>query len=111
MSLQTITAIVRSALLEAVEQRLRAAGVDGLSVSRVKGFGNYADFYSREWLTEHMRIEVFARSDQVDVVREAIIGAARTGEPGDGIIAVHSLDEIIRIRDGVPADATTVMSA
>jgi len=105
VALRKVTAIVRSAVLEAVEERLIAAGVKGITVTRVKGFGEYADFYSREWLSEHMRIEIFTHRDRVDTVREAIMGAARTGEPGDGIIAVLPVEQLYRIRDGTTAES------
>ena len=105
MQLRKVTAIVRSGLLEAVEERLIGVGVRGVTITRVKGFGEYADFYSRDWLTEHVRIEIFMSADRVAVVRDAIMSAARTGEQGDGIIAVLPLEELYRIRDG--ATATT----
>lgn len=107
MALRKVTAIVRSALLEAVEEQLIAVGVKGITVTRVKGFGEYADFYSREWLTDHMRIEIFTNANRVAIVREAIMSAAQTGEPGDGIIAVLPVEELYRIRDG----ATAAMAA
>ncbi|MCL4214095.1 MAG: P-II family nitrogen regulator [Gemmatimonadales bacterium] len=105
MGLRKVTAIVRSVLLEAVEERLIAVGVRGITVARVKGFGEYADFYRSDWLTEHMRIEIFTTEDRVATVREAIMGAARTGRPGDGIVAVLPVEALYRIRDG--ENATT----
>lgn len=107
MELRKVTAIVRAALLEAVEQQLIAAHVPGITVTRVKGFGDYTDFYSREWLTEHMRIEIFTSRAGAERAREAIMSAARTGDAGDGIIAVLPVDEFYRIRDGAPAAAVT----
>ncbi|MEA3246782.1 MAG: P-II family nitrogen regulator [Gemmatimonadota bacterium] len=105
MTLRKVTAIVRSALIETVEQHLITAGVRGITVTRVKGFGEYSDFYSRDWLSEHMRIEMFLSADRVDAVCEAIMRAARTGSPGDGVIAVLPVEELYRIRDGATATA------
>ncbi len=103
MQLRKVTAIVRSALIESIEQQLIAIGVRGITVTRVKGFGEYSDFYSRDWMSEHMRIEIFLSADRVQTVCETIMSSARTGSPGDGVLAVLPLEELYRIRDGAPA--------
>ncbi|VAW89510.1 hypothetical protein MNBD_GAMMA17-635, partial [hydrothermal vent metagenome] len=59
MDYRKITAIIRRDVLEKVEQKLQAMGVQGISVTRVKGYGEYADFYSRDWMVSHARIEIF----------------------------------------------------
>lgn len=55
MEFSKITAIVRTTKLEEVEKRLQEIGVSGLSVSRVKGYGEYANFYSRDWMVTGSR--------------------------------------------------------
>lgn len=94
-----ITAIIRALTLEAVEKNLIAAGVRGVTVTRVKGYGEYADFFSRDWMTEHVRIEIFTHRDRVAEIRDAIFAAASTGAKGDGIIAVLPVECVYRIRD------------
>ena len=54
-----VTASVRTEVLEAVEQRLPRAGVKGATVTHVKGYGEYADFFSHDWQVRHVRLEIF----------------------------------------------------
>lgn len=107
MGVKKITAIVRTHVLEAVEGRLRQLGVAGVSVTRVKGFGEHANFFSRDWLSAQARIEIFADGPDVDRIVEAVMDAAYTGAAGDGIVAVLPVDKLYRIRErrevsGVP---------
>lgn len=99
MEFRKITAIIRASALEAVEQRLIAVGVRGITVTRVKGYGEYADFFTRDWMTEHVRIEIFTHRDRVAEIRDAIFAAASTGAKGDGIIAALPVECVYRIRD------------
>ncbi len=76
-----ITAIIRALTLEAVEKNLIATGVRGVTITRVKGYGEYADFFSRDWMTEHVRIEIFTHRDRVAEIRDAIFAATGTPSP------------------------------
>lgn len=104
MELRKVTAIVRALALERVERGLREIGVPGLTVTRVKGYGEYANFFSKDWMTDHVRIEIFTAASRVDRILEVICSAACTGEPGDGIIAVLPVEHLYRIRDRANAD-------
>lgn len=99
MKLKKVTAIVRNEMLERVEQRLRDAGVEGISVTRVKGFGEYANFFSRDWLSEHARIEIYTEATEASRLVEIICRAGHTGTAGDGLVVVLPVDELHRIRD------------
>lgn len=102
-----VTAIVRASMLEKVEQRLHLLQVPGLSVTRVKGYGEYANFFARDWLVEHVRLEVFLTRERADEVARAIMEAGRTGGPGDGIVVVLPVEAVYRVRSGdlaTPAD-------
>ena len=77
-----VTAIIRSDALEKVESRLQEFGVRGISVSRVKGYGEYANFYARDWLTSHARIEIFTAAEHAEQIVAAIIDAAHVGQAG-----------------------------
>ena len=99
MELRKITAIIRNTVLEKVEQRLREIRVKGISVSRVKGYGDYANFSRANWLTSHTRIEIFASKGEVKDIVEAIMDSAHTGLPGDGLVAILPVEEIFRIKD------------
>lgn len=98
MQLKKITAIVRTSVAEGVEGTLRQMRVKGVSVSRVKGFGEYANLLGGGWLSEHVRIEVYAAGDAVDPIVEAIMESAHTGMSGDGMVAVTPVETIFRIR-------------
>jgi len=93
-----ITAIFRSDACKKVEQRLQELGVAGFSLSHIKGYGEYADLYSNDWLTSHARLEIFTEAEKVDRLVEAIMDSAHVGLAGDGIIAVQSVEKLYRIR-------------
>ncbi len=105
--MKKIEAIIRPFKLDEVKIALVNAGVVGMTVSEVRGFGRQkgqteryrGSEYTVEFL-QKLKIEIVIEDDQVDMVVDKIIGAARTGEIGDGKIFVHPVDEIIRIRTG-----------
>jgi nitrogen regulatory protein P-II 1 len=90
-----IIAIIRSDQLEKVESRLQAAGAPGLTVSTVKGYGEYAGFLAHDWMVKHVRLELFAEAEESTRLVGVIAEAARTGAEGDGIIAV---DRLVHVR-------------
>lgn len=98
MDYRKITAIIRRDVLEKVERKLQAMGVRGISVTRVKGYGEYANFYSRDWMVSHARIEIFTTEPKADAIAEAIMEAAHVGLEGDGIVAVLPVEKLYRIR-------------
>ncbi len=102
---RNIIAIIRVDRLEHVEKALQALHVSGVSVSRVKGYGEYADFFARDWMSTYARIEIFTRAEHADGIVSAVAAAASTGTPGDGIVAVEPVVLLLRIRSGsrVPA--------
>ena len=81
-----------------MEERLKDLNVPGLSVSRAKGFGDYADFYKRDWMVGHVRIEVFIGADRAEAVAEAIVETTHTGLDGDGLVAVTPVSQVWHIR-------------
>ncbi|HEC12732.1 MAG TPA: P-II family nitrogen regulator [Acidiferrobacteraceae bacterium] len=98
MEFRKITAIIRQEMLEAVETRLQEMGVSGVTVSQVKGYGEYANFYTRDWLVKHVRIETFIGRARADEIVEGIMEAAHGSIPGDGIVAVQPVEKVYRIR-------------
>lgn len=98
MEFRKVTAIVRPDKLEAVESALQALGVPGLSVSKVKGYGEYANFYTPDWTCTHVRVEVFIGQQRADGVAQAIMDAAHSGIVGDGIVAVLPVESVYHIR-------------
>ena len=105
--MKKIEAIIRPFKLDEVKIALVNAGIVGMTVSEVRGFGRQkgqteryrGSEYTVEFL-QKLKIEIVVDEDQVDMVTEKIIAAARTGEIGDGKIFVSPVDTIIRIRTG-----------
>lgn len=105
--MKKVEAIIRPFKLDEVKIALVNAGIVGMTVSEVRGFGRQkgqteryrGSEYTVEFL-QKLKIEIVVEDDQVDMVVEKIISAARTGEIGDGKIFVSPVDNIIRIRTG-----------
>jgi nitrogen regulatory protein P-II 1 len=98
MEHRIIVAIIRRNKLEEVEKRLREIGIARIVVSKVKGYGEYCDFFARDWMVDEVRLEIFTGKDRVDSITTAIMDAAHTGLLGDGIIAVIPIERFFRIR-------------
>jgi nitrogen regulatory protein P-II 2 len=106
-------AIIKPFKLDEVRDALTAVGVQGLTVTEVKGYGRQKGHTEIYRGTEYavsflpkLKIEVAVSTDQVDTVVEAISSAAKTGQIGDGKIFVFSIDHAVRIRTGeVDGDA------
>ena len=98
MELRKVTAIIRSSSLKQVEERLQALDVKGLSVSNVKGYGEYANFFTHDWQIRHSRIEIFTEKSNAERIALAIMETAHTGASGDGFIAVLPVEKVYRIR-------------
>ena len=105
--MKLITAIIKPHVLDGVRDALTKTGIQGLTVTEVKGFGRQKGHteiyrgaeYSVEFVPK-IKIEVVANDEQVDPAVEAIKTAARTGEIGDGKIFVSDMGQAVRIRTG-----------
>ena len=105
--MKLITAIIRPFKLDEVREALSQAGVSGITITEVKGFGRqkgHTELYrGAEYVVDFLpkvRLEVVIDDAQVERVVEAIANAARTGRIGDGKIFVSTIDKAIRIRTG-----------
>lgn len=105
--MKKVEAIVKPFKLDEVKDALNAAGVQGITVSEVKGFGRqkgHTELYrGAEYVVDFLpkvKVEVVVSDAQVDPVIEAIMKSAGTGRIGDGRIFVLPVDEAIRIRTG-----------
>jgi nitrogen regulatory protein P-II 2 len=105
--MKIVMAIIKPFKLDEVREALIAIGVQGLTVTEVKGYGRqkgHTEIYrGAEYAVSFLpklKIEVGIASDQVDKVIEAISGAAKTGQIGDGKIFVYQIDHAVRIRTG-----------
>lgn len=93
-----VVAIIRAGALKAVEEKLRELRVPGITVSKVKGYGQHANFFTSDWMVENARIEIFATRERADEIARAIVEAAHAGLPGDGLVIVHPVEAVYRIR-------------
>ncbi len=105
--MKMVTAIVKPFKLDEVREALSAIGVQGVTVTEVKGFGRqkgHTELYrGAEYVVDFLpKVKVEAAVDEaiVDRVIEAIEAAARTGKIGDGKIFVTTLEQVVRIRTG-----------
>src|SRR5690606_17655713 len=111
--MKIVTAIIQPVKLAEVRAALTAIGLQGLTVTEVKGYGRqkgHTEIYrGAEYAVSFLpkiKIEVAVAADSVDKAVEAIIGAAKTGQIGDGKVFVFPLDHAVRIRTGeTDADA------
>ena len=108
MSYRKVTAIIRRDVLEKVERELQAIGVRGISVTKVKGYGEYTDFYSRDGMVNHDRIEIFTTEPQADAIAQSIMETAHVGLEGDGIVAVLPVEKLYRIRTRAEATVNEI---
>ena len=105
--MKLITAVIKPFKLDEVREALSAIGVQGLTVTEVKGFGRqkgHTELYrGAEYVVDFLpkvKIEAAVADDVVDRVIEAIESSARTGKIGDGKIFVSPIEQVIRIRTG-----------
>ena len=105
--MKLVTAVIKPCKLDDVREALSDIGVQGITVTEVKGFGRqkgHTELYrGAEYVVDFLpkvKIEVAIGDDLVDQVIEAITKAANTGKIGDGKIFVSSLEQVIRIRTG-----------
>jgi len=100
-----IEAVIKPFKLEDVKDALAEAGVTGMTVSDVKGYGRqqgHSELYrGAEYVVDFLpkiKIDVVVKDEMVETVINAIVNSAKTGKIGDGKIFVSSLDEVVRIR-------------
>ena len=111
--MKMVTSVIRPYKLDEVRDALAQAGVSGITVTEVRGFGRqkgHTELYrGAEYVVDFLpklKLEVVVSDELLDVVLEEIQRSARTGNVGDGKIFVTQVDQVIRIRTGeLDADA------
>ena len=109
--MKKVEAIIKPFKLDEVKEALQEAGIQGLSVTEVKGFGRqkgHTELYrGAEYVVDFLpkvKIEVVLTDDMVDTAVQAIVSVARTDKIGDGKIFVTPVEQAIRIRTGETGD-------
>ena len=110
--MKLVTAIIKPFKLDDVREALSEIGVQGVTVSEVKGFGRQKGHTELDRGAEYVvdflpkvKLEIAIADEQVDAVIEAVTKAANTGKIGDGKIFVTGLEQVIRIRTGETGNA------
>jgi nitrogen regulatory protein P-II 2 len=105
--MKLVTAIIKPFKLDDVREAISDIGIDGLTVTEVKGFGRqkgHTELYrGAEYQVDFLpkiKLEIAIQSDHVDRLVEAICDAAQTGKIGDGKVFVYDLEHAVRIRTG-----------
>ncbi len=105
--MKKVEAIIKPFKLEEVKESLAGVGIQGLTVTEVKGFGRqkgHKELYrGAEYVVEFLpkvKLEIFISDDKVESVVDAIVKAASTGRIGDGKIFIMPVDDAVRIRTG-----------
>jgi nitrogen regulatory protein P-II 1 len=102
--LKKIEAIVRAEVMISLKERLRQLGVTGMTITTVSGWSKQRELHL-QWrgmpvsydLIPRAKFEIIAPDSQLDDIIQAIIGTARTGQPGDGIILISTIEQAINI--------------
>ena len=98
MELRKVVAIIRSRFLGDVEERLKKIGVKGLTVTRVKGYGEDKAILAQDWLGTHARIEIYIEKSKAEKIAKVVMEVAHTGGAGDGIVCIIPVEKIFRVR-------------
>ena len=105
--MKLVTAIIKPFKLDEVREALSAIGVQGITVTEVKGFGRqkgHTELYrGAEYVVDFLpkvKVEAAIKDDMVEQVIEAVEKSANTGKIGDGKIFVFNLEQVVRIRTG-----------
>ena len=105
--MKMITAVIKPFKLDDVREALSSIGVQGITVTEVKGFGRqkgHTELYrGAEYVVDFLpkiRLEIAVEDERVETIIETLVKAASTGKIGDGKIFVHNLEQVIRIRTG-----------
>ena len=105
--MRKIEAVIKPFKLDEVKEALHEIGIQGMTVTEVKGFGRqkgHTELYrGAEYVVDFLpkvKIEIAVADDMAEKVVEAIVGAANTGRIGDGKVFVLPMEEVVRIRTG-----------
>ncbi len=110
--MKLITATIRPAQVEPVKDALAAAGIKGMTIVEVQGFGNqgghtetYRGTDYKVNFSKKVQIQLIVKDDQENMVLETICGVAKTGNIGDGKIWVSDVNRVIKVRTGEEGDS------
>lgn len=100
MNFKYVVAIVPPEAVKSLEVRLRRVGVGGVTLTKVKGFGEYKNFYTSDLLSDHTQVEIFTEESKVEPLLDALLEVGRSDIPGSGVVAVIPVDRFLHLRTG-----------
>lgn len=100
MNIKYVVAIVPRERLESLERKLHDLGVGGITLSRVRGFGEYKNFFSNDWLTDNTKVEIFTDASRVEALLGVLLKSDDSDAPGAGIVAVMPTERFLHLRTG-----------
>lgn len=103
MAFKYVIAILQPEVIQALEAQLSRIGVGGITLTRVKGFGDYKNFFSRDWLTDHAKAELFVEDARVDALLDVLREVTNAAAPG--VVAVIPVESFHHLHAG--SDAVT----
>ena len=108
MNIKRITAIVPLDILKTLESSLRECGVPGVTVEQVQGYGEHPNFFRRDLMKDNARVVLYAEADRVDDIVAAIADCAHDCGAASGIVAVESIDRLVKLPDGADVMASAL---
>ena len=99
MKYRKVTAIIPKISREKVEEELMAIDVPGMTVSKAHGMGDYRNYYTKDYMTDCSRLEIFIEADKAKLVARTIAQTVHQGMSSDGVIAILPVEEFIHIKD------------
>lgn len=100
MNHKYVIAIVRPEVVPILETKLRSIGVGGITLTKVRGFGEYKNFFTNDLLTDYTKVELFTESSRVQAVLDALVELSHADIPGSGVVAVVPAERFLHLRTG-----------
>lgn len=105
MEIKRITAIVPEELIDSFERCLRKCGVPGMTIDKVRGFGEHANYFSSDFLRSNIRVVVYVSEQRAAAVIDALKEFALEEHTPSGILAVESVERLVNLNSGEDMDA------
>jgi nitrogen regulatory protein PII len=100
MSMKHITIIVPVECMDKLEACLRGAGVHGLTVTEVQGFGGHANFFQRDLLVRNIRVDIFAGAKKAETIIKTVTSFRSDDYTPAGILVVDSVERLVSLYSG-----------
>ncbi len=98
MDFKYIVAVVRSDALESLEAKLADIHIGGITLTKVRGYGGYKNLYTKDWLSDRTKIEIFVETSRVELLLNTLLETASADVPGTGIVAVMPVERFLHLR-------------